>query len=94
VVDALAAASNEPSAHGYRSFGGLPTLREAIAARYSARYGVELDPHSGVTIVPGIAICELGLVLAERGIHGHPSGSPLPRLPLRARARRGDDKPL
>ncbi|MEK6275849.1 MAG: aminotransferase class I/II-fold pyridoxal phosphate-dependent enzyme [Actinomycetota bacterium] len=69
VIDALAAAANEPSAHGYPPFRGLPALREAIADRYSALYGVELDPHSEVTIVPGTktAICELALVLAERG---------------------------
>jgi aminotransferase len=69
VIDALAAAANEPSAHGYPPFRGLPALREAIAARYSALYGVELDPHSEVTIMPGTktAICELALVVAERG---------------------------
>ena len=69
VIDALAAAANESSAHGYPPFRGLPALREAIADRYSALYGVELDPHSEVTIVPGTktAICELALVLAERG---------------------------
>jgi len=69
VIDALAAAANDPSAHGYPPFRGLPALREAIAARYSALYGVELDPHSEVTIVPGTktAIVELALVLAERG---------------------------
>jgi hypothetical protein len=46
----------------------LPALREEIAARYSALYGVEVDPHSEVTIMPGTktAICELALVLAER----------------------------
>ena len=69
VIDALAAAANEPSAHAYPPFRGLPALREAIAERYSALYGVELDPHSEVTIMPGTktAICELALVLAERG---------------------------
>jgi len=69
VIDALAAAANDPSAHGYPPFRGLSALREAIADRYSALYGVELDPHSEVTIVPGTktAICELALVLAERG---------------------------
>jgi L-glutamine---4-(methylsulfanyl)-2-oxobutanoate aminotransferase len=69
VIDALALAANEPSAHGYPPFRGLPALREAIADRYSALYGVELDPHSEVTIMPGTktAICELALVLAERG---------------------------
>ncbi len=69
VIDALAEAANHPSAHGYPPFGGLPALREAIAARYSELYGVELDPHAEVTIVPGTktAIVELALVLAERG---------------------------
>ncbi len=65
MIDALAEAANEPSAHGYPPFRGLPALREAIAARYSAVYGVELDPDTEVTIVPGTktAICELALVL-------------------------------
>src|SRR5882762_5778017 len=60
VIDALAAAANEPSAHGYPPFRGLPALRDAIADRYSAVYGVELDPDTEVTIVPGTktAICE------------------------------------
>src|SRR5437667_12547072 len=61
VIDALAAAANDHSAHGYPPFRGLPALRKAIAARYSALYGVELDPHSEVAIVPGTktAIVEL-----------------------------------
>jgi L-glutamine---4-(methylsulfanyl)-2-oxobutanoate aminotransferase len=69
VIDALAAAATDPSAHGYPPFRGLPALREAIAARYDELYGVDVDPHSEVTIVPGTktAICELALVLAERG---------------------------
>src|SRR5215218_6069126 len=69
VIDALAEAANEQAAHGYPPFRGLPALREAIAARYSELYGVELAPHSEVTIMPGTktAICELALVLAERG---------------------------
>jgi len=69
VIDALAEAANKPSAHGYPPFRGLPALREAIAARYSEVYGVELDPDTEVTIMPGTktAICELALVTAERG---------------------------
>jgi aminotransferase len=69
VIDALAEAANQPSAHGYPPFRGLPALREAIAARYSEVYGVELDPDTEVTIMPGTktAICELALVTAERG---------------------------
>src|SRR2546429_9694590 len=38
VIDALGAAANDSSAHGYPPFRGLPALREAIAARYSALY--------------------------------------------------------
>jgi L-glutamine---4-(methylsulfanyl)-2-oxobutanoate aminotransferase len=69
VIDSLGADANEDSAHGYPPFRGLPALRAAIAARYSELYGVELDPDSEVAIVPGTksAICELALVLAERG---------------------------
>jgi aminotransferase len=69
VIDALAEAANQPSAHGYPPFRGLPALREAIAARYGDVYGVEIDPDTEVTIMPGTktAICELALVLAERG---------------------------
>jgi hypothetical protein len=68
VIDALAAAANDPSAHGYPPFRGLPALREAIAARYSELYGVELMPHqprtreppdrhTEVTLLPGDFRC-------------------------------------
>jgi L-glutamine---4-(methylsulfanyl)-2-oxobutanoate aminotransferase len=69
VIDALATAANDDSAHGYPPFRGLPGLREAIAARYADLYGVELDPHREVAILPGTktAIVELALALAERG---------------------------
>jgi aminotransferase len=69
VVDALARAGNEPSAHGYPPFRGIPALKEAIAARYRAVYGVELDPECEVAVVPGTktAIVEVAMCLAERG---------------------------
>ena len=69
VIDALVEAANQPAAHGYPPFRGLPALREAIAARYADVYGVELDPDTEVSIMPGTktAICELALVTAERG---------------------------
>ncbi|HYZ20410.1 MAG TPA: aminotransferase class I/II-fold pyridoxal phosphate-dependent enzyme [Gaiellaceae bacterium] len=69
VIDALAAAANHGSAHGYPPFRGLPALREAIAARYAELYGVDLDPHREVSIVPGTktAIVEIALAVAERG---------------------------
>ena len=63
VVEALGAAALDPGAHGY------PPFREAVAARYRDVYGVELDPHTEVAVVPGTksAIVELALCLAERG---------------------------
>jgi L-glutamine---4-(methylsulfanyl)-2-oxobutanoate aminotransferase len=69
VVDALSAGANEPIAHGYAPFRGLPELREAIARRYATVYGVDLDPDAEVAVVSGTktAIVELSLALAERG---------------------------
>jgi L-glutamine---4-(methylsulfanyl)-2-oxobutanoate aminotransferase len=68
VVAALREKAGEPGAHGYPPFRGLPELREAIAERYRAVYGVELDPEREVAVVPGTktAIVELALSLAER----------------------------
>ena len=69
VVDALARAGAEPSAHGYPPFRGIPALKEAVAARYGGVYGVELDPEREVAVVPGTktAIVEVAMCLAERG---------------------------
>jgi aminotransferase len=71
VVDALVASAREqtPAVHGYAPFAGLPELREAIAARYADVYGVELDPHREVAVVPGTktALVEVALCVAARG---------------------------
>ena len=69
VVEALGQAAHGTSAHGYPPFRGLPAMREAVAERYANVYGVALDPHSEVAVLPGTktAIVELALVLAERG---------------------------
>lgn len=69
VIERLAEAARQPTAHGYPPFRGLPELREAIAARYRRLYGVQLDPEREVAVVPGTktALVELALVLAERG---------------------------
>jgi aminotransferase len=71
VVEALVATAREETAsvHGYAPFAGLPELREAIAARYAGVYGVELDPHREVAVVPGTktALVEVALCTAERG---------------------------
>ncbi len=69
VVARLTEAARKPSAHGYPPFRGLPALREAVVARYATVYGVQLDPHREVAVLPGTktALVELALVVAERG---------------------------
>jgi L-glutamine---4-(methylsulfanyl)-2-oxobutanoate aminotransferase len=53
VAAALDAAARRPDTHGYAPFAGLPALKEAIAARYRDVYGVEVDPHREVAVLPG-----------------------------------------
>ncbi len=69
VIDALQRSAARPDAHGYAPFAGLPELKEAIAARYLAVYGVSLDPAREVAVVPGskTALMEFALVAVERG---------------------------
>jgi len=69
VVAALDDAAGLETAHGYAPFRSLPELRAALAGRYRAVYGVELDPDAEVAVVPGTktAIVELSLVLADEG---------------------------
>jgi L-glutamine---4-(methylsulfanyl)-2-oxobutanoate aminotransferase len=69
VLEAAQRAVADPESHGYPQFRGMPELREAVAERYRSVYGVELDPHTEVAVVPGTksAIVELCVVLAERG---------------------------
>jgi L-glutamine---4-(methylsulfanyl)-2-oxobutanoate aminotransferase len=69
VIDRLAETAHEQRAHGYPPFRGLPELKEALAGRYHALYGVELDPEREIAVVPGTktALVELAIVLAERG---------------------------
>jgi aminotransferase len=71
VVDALVESAREQTSavHGYAPFAGLPELREAIADRYSAVYGVELDPEREVAVVPGTktALVEVALCVAGPG---------------------------
>jgi L-glutamine---4-(methylsulfanyl)-2-oxobutanoate aminotransferase len=69
VVEALNHAAERPDVHGYSPFRGLPELRAALADRYSAHYGVSLDPDTEIAVVPGTktAIVELSLALAAEG---------------------------
>src|SRR3954471_134979 len=64
-LEALRAADD----HGYAPFQGEPALREAIAARYAADHGVELDPEREVAVIPGTktGIMFAALAAATRG---------------------------
>src|SRR3954466_5807385 len=64
-LDAMRAADD----HGYAPFQGDPALREAIAARYAADDGVELDPEREVAVIPGTktGIMFAALAAATRG---------------------------
>jgi L-glutamine---4-(methylsulfanyl)-2-oxobutanoate aminotransferase len=66
---AEAAASRESRTHGYAPFAGLRSLKAAVAARYGAVYGVDVDPEREVAVVPGTktALVEVALVTAQRG---------------------------
>jgi L-glutamine---4-(methylsulfanyl)-2-oxobutanoate aminotransferase len=69
VVEALSRSAARSDVHGYSPFRGLPELREALAERYRAVYGVRVDPDTEIAVVPGTktAIVELSLVLADEG---------------------------
>ena len=71
VLRRLVETAQEPSAlvHGYAPFRGLPTLREAVAARYRDVYGVDVSAEDEVAVVPGTktALVELALCLADHG---------------------------
>ena len=87
VVEALAAASADPSTHQYPSNRGRPEFRNAVADFYERRFGVELHPES--EIVPGLGaketIFNLNLAFLDPGTcalasdPGYPvySGGPL-----------------
>jgi aminotransferase len=69
VQQALAESARRPDVHGYAPFSGLPTLKEAIAARYAELYGVELDPAREVAVLPGTktGLMEFALCAVDRG---------------------------
>ena len=50
VMERLAVESAKPNTHGYQSYKGSVELREAFAAWYGRKYGVELD--AGSEIMP------------------------------------------
>ena len=53
VNEILFQALQDPNAHGYQSYMGLPELREAISEFYKKHYGVELDSNSEIVPLMG-----------------------------------------
>ncbi len=53
VIPAITAALQNPEAHGYQSYLGLPNLRKAISQFYKTHYDVTLDEESEVVPLMG-----------------------------------------
>jgi alanine-synthesizing transaminase len=53
IVDKLIEAVRDPKTHRYSTSKGIPGLRRALAAYYSRRFGVKLDPESEVCVTLG-----------------------------------------
>ncbi|HYZ13833.1 MAG TPA: LL-diaminopimelate aminotransferase [Actinomycetota bacterium] len=53
IVDAMRHAIADPATHRYPSYYGSPDFRGAVAAWYSRRFGVELDPEMEVMALIG-----------------------------------------
>jgi LL-diaminopimelate aminotransferase len=69
VVDTAVAALRDPANHRYPSYYGLRSLREAVAAWYARRFGVELDPDAEVLPLIGSkeGIAHLPIALVDPG---------------------------
>jgi LL-diaminopimelate aminotransferase len=64
IVTAAQAAVADPSTHTYPSNRGRQEFRQAVAAFYARRFGVTLDPETGVMAAVGAKECIFNLNLA------------------------------
>jgi LL-diaminopimelate aminotransferase len=64
VVAAMQRAVADPSTHRYPTNRGRPEFRDAVAAFYARRFGVELDPGTEVMAAIGAKECIFNLNLA------------------------------
>ena len=53
VLTAMTESLNDPSAHKYQSYQGLPELREAMAGFYKEHFGVSLSPMTEILPLMG-----------------------------------------
>ncbi len=81
VVAKLVEAAQDPRNHRYSMSRGIPRLREAIAKRYKANYGVELDPNKEVIATMGAKDALAHLLFAVIG-PGDPVVCPNPAYPI------------
>lgn len=64
VIEALCEVVQNPSVHGYAGYRGTPALRKAIAAYYTRRFDVTLDPETEVVPLIGSKEGIVNLALA------------------------------
>ena len=64
VVEALQRAASDPGTHQYPSNRGRQGFRDAVAAFYRRRFGVELDPATEIVAALGAKECVFNLNLA------------------------------
>ena len=53
ILEALEESSRNPAYHGYAGFTGIPSFRQAVAAYYQRRFGVDIDPDKEVLSLIG-----------------------------------------
>jgi LL-diaminopimelate aminotransferase len=53
IVEALCTAARDPATHHYPSYTGMYAFREAVAAWYSGRFSVDLDPATEILALIG-----------------------------------------
>ena len=68
-LHALTTSAQQPNAHGYQSYKGIPAFRAAIARFYAHTYGVTLDPETEILPLIGSkeGITHLSLTFLNEG---------------------------
>jgi alanine-synthesizing transaminase len=81
IVNKLVEAARNARNHRYSQSRGIPKLREAIARRYQANYGVDLDPDKEAIVAIGAKDALAHLLFATVG-PGDVVASPNPAYPI------------
>ncbi len=81
VINKLVEAARNPRNHRYSMSRGIPKLREEIARRYAANYGVKIDPEKEAIVTIGAKDAAAHLLFAVIG-PGDAVVSPNPAYPI------------